>query len=170
MAKSAPANQPSFGESLRTAFGERYFSNELIGPFTRVGLGGVAEHLVIAETVEELIKAAQLAEQFGRPKAVLGTGSGVLVSDIGFGGLVIINQTDRLMFDVARSQVVVDSGVANDRLLNAAAARGLGGLEFLALVPGTIGGAVATNATVDDRQCLTSVRELILYISEEGVG
>ena len=127
---------------MRAKFGERYYSHTPVSTYTTSGLGGVADYLVIVKTVEELMVVAQIGYEHQVSTSVLGGGSGILVSDTGFAGLIIVNQTRRLLYLSENTQLVVDSGVANDELINLAAARGWGGLEWLASVPGTIGGAI----------------------------
>ncbi|MBI3495539.1 UDP-N-acetylmuramate dehydrogenase, partial [Candidatus Berkelbacteria bacterium] len=77
---------------------------------------------------------------------VLGSGGNTVFSDFGFAGLVIHNRSRTIAFLLDHSQVIVDSGVPSARLIMEAAAKNLGGLEFLATIPGTIGGAVYGNA------------------------
>lgn len=168
--KSTKNSLPSANSELGERFGERYFQHQPIAPHTSIKLGGIAEHLVVAKTMEELMAAAQTAFTFGIPYTVLGAGSGVLVSEVGYPGLVIINRTDRIMFDPMKNLAVVDSGVGNDRIINQAAGRGLGGLEFLAAIPGTVGGAVATNATWGDRSTHSAIKELVIYLPEQPTG
>ncbi len=81
------------------------------------------------------------------PVIFLGLGSNVLIRDVGVRGVVIatcgvlsgIKQVDR-------ETVCAEAGVTCARLARYCGKRGLGGLEFLAGVPGTVGGALAMNA------------------------
>lgn len=168
--KTEQIEELTLPEELRQLFGECYFPNCQLAPYTTVGFGGVVEHLVEAQSSQELIAAARLAKKFHLPFAVVGGGSGILASEVGYPGVVIINKTSRIMFDGTSSQVVVDSGVGIDRLLNAAAAKGLGGLEFLTAVPGTIGGAVVTGAYFADRSIIGAVREIVIFVPNSDGG
>ena len=76
-----------------------------------------------------------------------GLGSNLLVRDGGWSGTVIatLNGLDRLHWMDART-VRVEAGVPCNKLARAAAKKGLVGAEFLAGIPGTMGGALAMNA------------------------
>src|SRR5690606_499911 len=79
---------------------------------------------------------------------VLGGGSSVLVGDAGVWGLVILNRARAFEFRASgpRPTVWVESGASLGALARQCAVRGLGGLEWAATVPGTVGGAVYGNA------------------------
>lgn len=161
---------PGLKAELGAVFGGRFFRHKNIAEFTSTKLGGTVEYLVIAESTQELIEAARAAYKYQVPFVVVGGGSGILASDVGYPGLVIINKAERLLYDTTRNQAVVDSGVVIDRLLNNAAAKGLGGLEFLAAVPGTIGGAVATNAGFAGRAIKSVIKELVIFVPGNDGG
>ena len=81
------------------------------------------------------------------PLLWLGLGSNLLVSDEGFGGTVV--QTQGCLNTLERTadrRVRAECGVSCARAARFAAKLGLTGVEFLAGIPGTIGGALAMNA------------------------
>ncbi len=158
-------------DKLREIFDEdRYFRHENIGKYLINGLGGTAEHLVLAQNTGDLVEAAKAAIANKKPYIVIAHGTGSLVSEIGFPGLVIINQTTNMVFPPDKSEAIVDSGVSNSELVNLLASRGYGGLEFLAGIPGTIGGAVATGAERHGQKVLSYVKEIILFMPEKEDG
>ncbi len=83
---------------------------------------------------------------------LVGNGSNLLVRDGGFDGTVIFTAgLQKLQIELAPPahgyrQVYAEAGVAATQLAKFAAANGLTGLEFLAGIPGTVGGCVAQNA------------------------
>lgn len=83
---------------------------------------------------------------------LVGNGSNLLVRDGGFDGTVIFTAgLQKLQIELAQPahgyrQVYAEAGVAATQLAKFAAANGLTGLEFLAGIPGTVGGCVAQNA------------------------
>jgi UDP-N-acetylmuramate dehydrogenase len=81
------------------------------------------------------------------PLLWLGLGSNVLIRDGGFNGTVIATQgcLDRLNL-VGATGVRAEAGVASSKVARFAARNDLCGVEFLAGIPGTIGGALALNA------------------------
>ncbi len=149
---------------------EQLKTHQPVGRYTLVGYGGVAEYLVVAQTSADLITAVKLATQHKVPYVLIGSGSGVLFSNVGFPGLVIINQTKNLVFSSSTSQVTVDGGYLSGALVNSMASRGLGGIEFLAAIPGTIGGAVATGAAWGGKDIRTFIKELVVFVPDDGEG
>lgn len=83
------------------------------------------------------------------PYLVLGRGSNLLVRDDGFKGVALILKEELAKVEPngkSDKVVVAGGGLALFELLDYCKAKGLGGLEFLAGIPGTAGGAVAMNA------------------------
>lgn len=132
-------------DKLRAKLGHRLKENVVIRDYVTTAVGGIVDYLIVCETVEELIEAAALARELELPYYVIGQGSNVLFSDIGFPGLVIINRTKKLAFMPEKSQIITESGVLLSRLIMEAASRDLTGLEFLFGLRGTIGGATINN-------------------------
>ncbi len=111
-------------------------------------VGGTADGLVVAEDLATLSAVAAATHQTGCPLFVLGNASNLLVSDRGIRGLVV-----RLAGDLATAhaddsahRVVLGGGTKLVSLVRRMGREGWTGLEFLAGIPGTIGGAVRMNA------------------------
>lgn len=120
-------------------------SNVPLRPFVTLRAGGPAERFAWAETADDLGRLAEQVQTSGDPMTVLGWGSNVLPSDRGVPGLTVLNRARRIA--VARDgQVVAETGCGFQDLFLAAAQRGLGGLAFAVGIPGTLGGALASNA------------------------
>ena len=115
-----------------------------IGPLTTLRVGGVADRLVEARTVDELVAALEMARTAGVPAGVLGKGSDVVVADAGVRGLVIRNRADAL--EVDGQTVRAASGAAMATVVKRCTAAGLAGIEFGISIPGSMGGAVWANA------------------------
>lgn len=112
---------------------------------TWFGVGGRADRLARPESHEELRRCLELDPDL----RVLGDGANLLVDDDGVGDLVVSVQTEgfrRVEWDESSGRVLVGAGVALPRLINLCVARGLGGLEGLAGIPATVGGATVMNA------------------------
>lgn len=139
-------NTTQLAQKLKEIFGERFREHEVMAAHTTMKVGGVADFYVEVDTTDEVIETVVLASQAKLPYLLVGGGGNVVFSDFGFPGLVIHNRTRNISFLPEKSQVIVDSGVPGARLVMEAAARNLGGLEFLATIPGTVGGAVYGNA------------------------
>jgi UDP-N-acetylmuramate dehydrogenase len=133
---------------LRAAFGARLRENEPLAKYTSARIGGPAEFLVTAESAEELAEQARTAGQLGLQPFILGGGANILVSDAGLRGLVILNRARRveLREQAEPPTVWAESGANLGLLARQCAVHGLGGLEWAATVPGTVGGAIYGNA------------------------
>nr|WP_194374852.1 UDP-N-acetylmuramate dehydrogenase [Thiospirillum jenense] len=83
-----------------------------------------------------------------QPLVWLGLGSNVLIADAGFAGTVIYTpgSLTELILDTTSGVVTVEAGVTGSKLARTTAGAGWSGLEFLAGIPGTVGGALALNA------------------------
>lgn len=118
--------------------------NAALKPFTTLRAGGNAERLIECWCADEVAEAA-LGASREEDLTVLGSGSNVLPSDDGVPGLVIINRAKRI--SVARTgEVVADTGAAFQELFLKTAQASLHGLEFAVGIPGTVGGALVSNA------------------------
>lgn len=113
--------------------------------FTTLRAGGPAEWLGRVRTVDDLAAAAEWAQGEGAPTTFLGWGSNVLPADEGVAGLVLINGARRLQVS-SNGEVEADAGAGYQELFLKCAQAGLKGLEFAVGIPGTIGGALVSNA------------------------
>ena len=77
---------------------------------------------------------------------VLGLGSNTLVRDGGVRGAVVVMHNPGAALAVADGLIYADAGAASPKLARFAAMHGCAEAEFLAGVPGTVGGALAMNA------------------------
>lgn len=133
-----------FPEHLQHLF--RY--DEPLGPLTWLGIGGPSRYFAEPHSREELIDVVRAAHANEIPVRVLGGGSNVLVREAGFDGLVLS------LGSAALSQLHVDgrhlragSGAKLSHAITKAVGAGLGGLEHLTGIPGTVGGALCNNAS-----------------------
>lgn len=135
----------SLEQKLRESLDDRVKVSEPLKPYTTMKVGGPADYFFVAKTVDELAKAATIAWALDAPLFILGGGSNILVSDSGFPGLVVKNETQRLVFLEEKSQVIADSGTPLGFFIAQCASHNLTGFEWAAGIPGTIGGAVYGN-------------------------
>jgi len=124
----------------------KYLRNEPLKRHTSFKIGGPADYFCQPKNTEELIEALNFAKERKLIISIMGAGTNLLVLDKGFSGLVIklAGSLDTLKF---RSRTVtVGAGVLLPHLLKFLTRKGLSGLEFLAGIPGTVGGAAVMNA------------------------
>jgi len=112
---------------------------------TTLKAGGPAEKLCFARTRDQLAEVSQTAYTSGELLTVLGWGSNILPSDKGVPGLVVINLANQITI-ADDGTVVADCGAGLQELFLKTAQAGLEGLSFAVGIPGTIGGALVSNA------------------------
>lgn len=135
-----------FKDELKDRLGQNLKFDVLLKDHTTIGTGGVADYFFTANKIEQLIEAVKVANNLGLPVKVIGGGSNILFSDSGFRGMVIKNLTENIVISRETGEVIADSGIMVSKLINLLVSSEMGGIEFMAGVPGTLGGAVYGNA------------------------
>ena len=120
----------------------KFLQNEPLAKHTSLKVGGLAKLFCVPKNVEELRAALTLEEK----KLVIGNGTNLIFSDEGFSGLVICLADFCTSIKVDGETAIAGAGVALNKLVNTLAENELVGLEFLAGIPGTVGGALIMNA------------------------
>jgi UDP-N-acetylmuramate dehydrogenase len=117
-----------------------------LGPRTWYGVGGSAEVLAHPTNESELAKLVARCAEGGVPIRVIGEGANLLVADRGVPGVVV--ELDAQAFrgiDLTGATVTAGGGASLAKVIVATAREGLAGLEVLAGIPASIGGAVRMN-------------------------
>jgi UDP-N-acetylmuramate dehydrogenase len=136
-------------EELHRLFGHDLRIQESLARHGTFAVGGPADAWVTVEQEEELRALIYLAQTRKWPLILVGNGTNVLYADAGARGIVArmaISGWSVEEVDSQHSLLTVGAGVNLPSLVNDLAERGLGGLEWGAGVPATIGGAVVSNA------------------------
>ena len=108
-------------------------------------VGGPADLLYAPADRDDLARFVQDLPP-AMPLTMLGLGSNVLVRDRGIRGAVVLMHNPGAALAVADGLIYADAGVASPKLARFAAMHGCADGEFLAGIPGTVGGALAMNA------------------------
>lgn len=119
-----------------------------LGPLTTLGVGGAAEYFVRAESELEIAGTFEWASERGLPVFVLGGGSNVVVSDVGFRGLVLQAALKGLQFEELGGgsvRLTAAAGEDWDGFVRACVERDLAGVECLSGIPGFVGGTPVQN-------------------------
>jgi UDP-N-acetylmuramate dehydrogenase len=114
--------------------------------YTSLRIGGPAEFFVMPHDVNDVRYALAFADQEDLPVVVIGGGNNMLVSDAGLQAVVLKLDGVLGRAEFNGDEVAVGAGMPLSALIREAAALGLGGLEHLAGIPATVGGALATHA------------------------
>ncbi|HWR65845.1 MAG TPA: UDP-N-acetylmuramate dehydrogenase [Bellilinea sp.] len=135
-------------KALREQLGPHLQENVPMSSYTTARVGGNAAALLAVGSGEELEMAVRVMWQMNVPFFILGSGANLLVSDQGIDGVVILNRAHQIKVDASGNppSVWAESGAILGTIARRAALRGLGGFEWAATVPGTLGGALYGNA------------------------
>lgn len=130
-----------------TGFEHIATENEPLAPRTWLRVGGAAAWFAEPTNLEELQSLVARCHEAGMPARLLGGGSNLLVRDEGVSGLVIqLSAAPFCQIDVGQGKLRAQGGAKLGHVISTAVREGLGGLEQLVGIPGTIGGALHGNA------------------------
>ena len=129
------------------------YEHATLGSRTTYRVGGAAALLVEIGSVEDLMSMAQLCATAEVPVSTLGNGSNTLVADRGWRGAIIVLGAFADVIEIPEgvgrgdhTLVHVGAAASLPMIARRCAAQGVGGLEWLVGIPGTIGGALRMNA------------------------
>ncbi|MGH8246836.1 MAG: UDP-N-acetylmuramate dehydrogenase, partial [Gammaproteobacteria bacterium] len=121
--------------------------NVPLAPYTTLGIGGPARYFIEARDEPTALAGLAFGRHRGLPIFVLGGGSNILVADSGFPGLVLRVAIKGILEQDAADKTVFTLGAGEDwdAFVCQAVQRGLGGIECLSGIPGTVGGTPVQN-------------------------
>ncbi len=131
-------------KALLERLGDPPSENVPLSAMSSFGIGGPADLFLEARSESDLETAVSMAAGERYPVYVIGGGYNMLFDDAGYRGLVVRNRLEGVVRDGHRLSVRSGTGLAC--VLREALDAGLSGLEFLAGIPGTVGGAIYGNA------------------------
>ena len=144
---------------------ERHFP---LARLTTIRTGGPAEYFARVGSPAQLERLLRWASDAGLAVGVVGSGSNLLVADVGVSGLVI--KLDRVLAKIEHRDrhLICGGGARLPQAAARAAGAGLGGLEFGVNIPGTVGGAVRMNANAYGGE-LQRVLEWVDVATADGI-
>jgi len=119
-----------------------------LSELTTLHVGGPAQKVVHAKSEEQLISAINEADEVETPLLIIGGGSNLLVSDLGFNGTVIVVETAGNSYEIdacSGGMLQVAAGVDWDQFVAFTLEKNLANLESLSGIPGTVGAAPIQN-------------------------
>ncbi len=139
----------------------------LFSKITTLQIGGPIKKYTAVKNQDELISEVKDALQNSLEFLVIGGGSNLLVSDSGYSGCVIQNNTAGILKE--GQTLKVKSGTILQDLVNFADDNGLGGLQKLTGIPGTVGGAVYGNAGAYGQTISDHIKEVKIFDGQKIV-
>lgn len=141
--------------------------------FTTFACGGPAEILLIPNSAESLAKFLMSSLNMEKPITLIGGGSNILVGDKGINGITVaVRETDSatgVMEEREPELIYAEAMVRKSRFLNFCIEKSLAGAEFMAGIPGCIGGGIAMNAGTSDGTFSDILEAVLLASPEDGL-
>jgi len=121
-------------------------TNEPLARHTTYGVGGPAQFYVNPANRKDLLQVLEFCGKTNQQYFIIGHGTNLLVSDQGYAGLIISLAKSFKSLEISAGKIIAETGLSLRRLVRESLHNNLTGLESLAGVPGTVGGAIKMNA------------------------
>lgn len=148
-------------EELKKKFNSRLIFNKSLKKLTSFGIGGGAKIIIELKDKSEIQYVLDTAKKYKMPWRVLGAGTNIVVRDKGFNGLVIKIKPQKIK--VNGRKVIISSGNNLLSFIKQLNNLGLGGMEKMAGIPGTIGGAIVGNAGAYGQEIKDCLDKVIVF-------
>ncbi|HMB19812.1 MAG TPA: UDP-N-acetylmuramate dehydrogenase [Spirochaetota bacterium] len=139
--------------------------------YTTFKTGGPADILVHPLAYDDMRAIAAIASESRIPLTVIGGGSNLLVGDGGIRGIVmrvaLDDDDDKLIISSEMGTIRADARVKKSTLIQHCIGQGFSGVEFMAGIPGCLGGGIVMNAGTS-MGCFADIITRVRYITSEG--
>ena len=156
---------------LSKKFKNNISHNVELSNYSWFNLGGPAEHLFKPYNKEQLIQFLEINKKNNLNITILGAGSNTLIRDKGIKGVVIKLGSNFSNINLTNNNIIeVGAATLDRKIANFAKENGIGNLEFLSCIPGSIGGAVIMNSGCygnDISKVLVSIEVIDTYSGKE---
>lgn len=140
--------------------------NEPLSLHSTFRIGGRAKYFAEPETEEALIATLRAARRAQERFVIVGNGSNILFTDLGFNG-VVVSSCAMKAITVNGNKITALGGTSIIKTAIEAQKNGLSGLEFAYGIPGSVGGCVSMNAGAYGGQVSDVVFETKCYDMEK---
>lgn len=134
---------------------------------TGYGCGGTVDKYIEVETRQELKELFRKLDKKGEKVSILGEGYNTLIGPEGLRGVLLKLTGEFSHIEVNLNEIKAGASLRISELIRTALLASLSGVEFLAGVPGTVGGAVKGNAGAGSEDISGIIRE-VEYFDGEG--
>ena len=152
-------------------FNNSITSNIDLSNYSWFNLGGPAEYLFKPKNKSQLMQFLKDNKKNKLKITILGAGSNTLIRDKGIKGVVIKLGVGFSEINIIEKDIIqVGAGALDRKISNFAKDNGIGNLEFLSCIPGSIGGAVIMNSGCYDNEIskvLVSINVIDIIRCEE---
>jgi UDP-N-acetylmuramate dehydrogenase len=141
--------------------------NENLARFTTFRIGGVADYYIEPVDAEDLLNMIKYVNKIGLPYYIMGNGSNVLISDEGIRGVVVNLEAGFGYLKQEGGKIISGAGAKMARFVDFCIQNECAGVEMLAGIPSTIGGALVMNAGCYGGETSTYIIEVKVIKNEE---
>jgi UDP-N-acetylmuramate dehydrogenase len=143
--------------------------DEPLARHTYMRSGGPSAYFAEPNTIQHLRQIVAWARSVSLPIRIIGGGSNVLIADDPIEAVVLSLRRACGETTFEGSRVTAGGGVMLPALARAAAAHDLGGFEFAIGIPGTVGGALQSNAGISDRREIGPLVDIVTVLRSSEV-
>lgn len=152
---------------IQSLFKGRIALNEQLARFTTFRIGGVADYFVEPSDIDDVINIVKYANSHGIPYYVMGNGSNIIISDEGIRGIVINLETSFNYLRHENEMIIAGAGVKLAKFVDFCIQNSYAGVEMLAGIPATVGGALFMNAGAYGGETADHVTEVKVIKNEK---
>jgi UDP-N-acetylmuramate dehydrogenase len=131
---------------IKQIFKGKISLNEKLAPFTTFRIGGVADYYVEPVDAQDILNIIKYLKKKEVPYYIMGNGSNVLISDEGIRGVVINLESGFGYLKHEESKIIAGAGAKIARFVDFCIQNNYAGVEMIAGIPATVGGALIMNA------------------------
>jgi UDP-N-acetylmuramate dehydrogenase len=133
--------------------------------YTSMRVGGLTDLIVYPKNQSELTMVLNMLSSLDFPWTVLGGGSNTIIDDSGIRGVVISTKKMRDIKILRNGKVIAEAGAVLGSVLNKSIRAELSGFEFVAGIPGTVGGGIFMNAGANDGEIKDVVEKVWIWLN-----
>jgi len=122
------------------------YSKASLSEFTTFRTGGIADYIFEAKDEASLVEAINIFKKEHVPIHIIGGGSNLLISDMGLRGVVVKIANDISSIEINNKEIYAPAFMLKEKFMESVINAGFGAIEFMAGIPGTIGGGIFMNA------------------------
>ncbi len=135
---------------------------------TTFKIGGPAKCIFMPDSIDEIKDIISYCKENNQEYMILGNGSNVLFMDEGYNGIIIQIYSNMNKISLRDQVIYGEAGALLSKLAAVARDNSLGGMEFAAGIPGTLGGAVVMNAGAYGGE-MKDIVEYVDVLESDGV-
>lgn len=133
-------------DNIRNVFQGKINLNHSLASYTSMKVGGPADYFLEPKDKADLVAIVRFFQQNNFPYMMIGRGSNMIIHDDGIRGAVISLESGLTRVVLEDELVMAESGARLTKLVDFCIQNSLGGLEWAAGIPASVGGAIVMNA------------------------